>query len=192
MPGIKNTVLAGGENGTLGIKANSCASWQVGKIQSIWYKAYASDFQTNYAARIIPELQSKPSIISPSYTNEDLIPAGQPLSRFDAKKLKLAHSLDGFTWKILPTSVVDTTNHTVAAVGKVGGYYMIVSGCEGESFSLQQSSTLGVRTVVKKSADITTLVIHEQNSQQELQVKTISQRTSFLQRILVFLRNVLK
>jgi hypothetical protein len=55
-----------------------------------------------------------------------LKPPGNPKKPFLAKNLKLAYSADGITWKILPTSVVDTKNHTVAALHKIGGYYMIV------------------------------------------------------------------
>ncbi|OGK59331.1 hypothetical protein A3I56_02470 [Candidatus Roizmanbacteria bacterium RIFCSPLOWO2_02_FULL_43_10] len=126
LPGFKNITLVGGT--TIGIKVCSSIAWQIGRIQNIWYKAYAPGFSIDNAARIIPELQKKPSIISLSYTDADLIPPGQPSKRFNPKTLKLAHSLYGSTWTILPTSVVDTVNHTVAALHRIGGYYMIVSG----------------------------------------------------------------
>jgi hypothetical protein len=119
----RNILIAGN---ILGIRTSKGLLWQIGKIQNIWYKAYAPSGSTTSAAKIIPELQNKPSIIAFSYTDKDLIPPGKPKSSFNPKKLQLAHSLDGVTWKILPTSVVDTKNHTVAALHKIGGYYMVV------------------------------------------------------------------
>ena len=55
-----------------------------------------------------------------------MYPTGLPGSRFDEKSLKIAYSDDGVIWKILPGSVVDIENNTVAVVGKVGGFYMVV------------------------------------------------------------------
>ncbi len=119
-----NAVLAGGER--LGIRAPIGIVWQVGNILKIWYKAYPPTGSNMAPAIIIPELQKKPSIVSLSYTYADLIPPGRPKTLFNSRTLKLAYSVDGITWKILPTSAVDTRNKTVAAIHKIGGYYMIV------------------------------------------------------------------
>ncbi|MGB4966039.1 MAG: hypothetical protein WBO77_02940 [Microgenomates group bacterium] len=118
-----NAVYAGGTH--IGVKTTGGIYWQVGNVQNIWYKAYAPVGSTIEPAKIIPELQKKPSIITLGYMEPNLIPPGKPLTKFNAKKLKLAHSLDGIIWKILPTSVVDTTNRTVSALHRIGGYYMI-------------------------------------------------------------------
>ncbi|QQG41321.1 MAG: hypothetical protein HYV90_04090 [Candidatus Woesebacteria bacterium] len=89
----------------------------VGYIQNIWYKSYPPN--DNYSpAKIIPELQNKPSILSLSFAN-------LPISGLNPKKFKLVRSLDGKTWSVLPNSVVDTVNKTVSAVTKIGGYYAI-------------------------------------------------------------------
>jgi len=121
-------VLSNKKHNLLSLLSAGRTLWQIGKIQQIWYKAYPPRGSDKDPARIIPELQSKPSIIALSYKDIDLIPPGKPRSRFNSKTLKLAHSLDGITWKVLPTSVVDTVNHTVAALDRVGGYYVIVAG----------------------------------------------------------------
>jgi len=119
-----NAILGGGVGGILGIKSIFGTYWQLGKLQEVWYKTYPPSGHD--PARIIPELQSKPSIIAFKYTVNDLIPVGRPNAVYNPTKLKIAHSLDGKNWKILKNTVVDTTSFTVAVVEKVGGYYMIV------------------------------------------------------------------
>jgi len=120
-----NTVLAGGI--ILGIKTGGSLYWQIGNIQKIYYKAYTPQGSGNDPPIIIPSLQSNPSILSLSYKGSDLIPPGSPKYKFPAKSLKLAYSVDGINWKLLPGSVVDIVNHTVSMVQKIGGYYVIVS-----------------------------------------------------------------
>jgi hypothetical protein len=117
-----NSIFAGS---ILGIKAGKGISWQIGPMRQVWYKAYAAATDKE-AAKIIPDIQNKPSIIALTYNDSDLVPPGKPKSKFNTKNLKLAYSVDGITWKILPTSVVDSKNHTVAALHKIGGYYMVV------------------------------------------------------------------
>lgn len=120
-----HAVIAG--DSFLGIKNKTGGiSWQVGNLQKIFYKAYAPSGTTYDPAIIIPTLQQNSSIISLSYSDNDLIPPGDPTHPFPEKLLKLAKSEDGITWTIMSSSVVDTVNNTVAAVDKVGGYYMIV------------------------------------------------------------------
>ncbi|MFQ5452044.1 MAG: hypothetical protein ACE5DQ_00605 [Candidatus Paceibacterota bacterium] len=70
-------------------------------------------------ARILPSLHKKPSIVALSYSDHQI-------NGISESSLRLAYSQDMQTWKILPTSVVDPVNNTVAALNKVGGYYMIV------------------------------------------------------------------
>lgn len=123
---LTNIVIAGGENGIVGIKKSGKIYWQIGKIHSIWYKAYPPLNTTLDPAKIIPELQKKPSILGISYSQENLIPPGNPKALFNQEKLAIAHSVDGSSWTILPTSVVDINTHTVAALDEIGGYYMIV------------------------------------------------------------------
>lgn len=126
-PATNNTVFAGGGDLTiLGFKKGGVVSWQVSNIQEMWLKAYPAPGHD--AAKIIPELQEKSSIIALKYKKSDLVPPGFPNTKFNELKLKIAHSLDGKTWTILPTSVVDPITNTVAAIGKIGGYYMIVGG----------------------------------------------------------------
>ncbi len=134
-----NTVLTGGD--LMGIKTRSGVAWQVGSIQKIFYKAYPPKNSNNEPPVIIPSLQDKPSIISLGYTDLDLVPPGDPTHPFKPSALKLAHSPDGITWSIMPSSTVDPENKTVAAIDKLGGYYMIVSG----------RSTLNLPSVYNKS-----------------------------------------
>lgn len=122
---LNNTVFAGGGDSTiLGIKKSGAVLWQVGNVQEMWLKAYPAPGHD--APRIIPELQEKTSIIALKYTKSDLVPPGFPKTKFSEAKLKIAHSLDGKNWTTLASSVVDPITNTVAAIGKIGGYYMIV------------------------------------------------------------------
>jgi len=98
--------------------------WQLGDDQEVWLKTFETD-RSLIPTRIIDTVQTKPAIIALSYTPEQLYSAGTGC-RFPESSLKLAHSLDGMRWQVLTSSVVDTTNHTVGAIHKVGGYYMIV------------------------------------------------------------------
>ena len=118
-----NSLTAGpSEKPVIGVKNFGRIDWQIGNIYEVWFK----DFYNG--AKILPKIQSKPSIVALSFKNADLIISGKPGEIFDTKYLRLAHSEDGVTWRILSTSVVDTVNKTVAALHKVGGYYMIVAG----------------------------------------------------------------
>lgn len=119
------TVAGSGVGKKLGIQSLGSTYWQVGSINAIWYKAYAGATDKADAA-IVPQLQQKPSILAVSYELEDLIPPGQPSSSFQPNTLKLAHSIDGIHWQLLPNSVIDTGNRTVAVIAPVGGYYTIV------------------------------------------------------------------
>jgi len=122
----KNIRVAGeGVGRLLGITTTNGTHWQLGHIHNVWYKAYAAGVDKQ-AAAIIPELQTKPSILSISFDEADLIPPGQPTKQFQPTSMRLAYSSDGVNWRILDSSVVDTTNQTVAAVTTVGGYYTIV------------------------------------------------------------------
>jgi hypothetical protein len=105
---------------------------------------------------ILPALQSKPSIISLSYTSKDLIPPGDSTHPFSPMSLKLAYSSDGKTWTILLTSVVDPTNKTVAAIHKLGGYYMIVYQPYQQVVPTQIPSVQGVTTDATESITPTT------------------------------------
>lgn len=143
-----NTVMAGGNGligGILAIRQDCGLMWQVGGIQQMWFKTYPPKGSDKPAAIIIPELQSHPSIIALGYSPSDLIPPGSPDNPFNPSGLKLAHSLDGVSWGILSTSVVDTSNRTVAALHRVGGFYMIVAGCQNQRFiqPVVESYTLG-------------------------------------------------
>lgn len=125
IPSLSNLVFAGGADRTIiGVKESKGILWQVGNIEEMWYKSYPAVGHSS--AIIIPDLQKKDSIIAFKYTDNDLIPPGVPNSKFVETKLKLAHSLDGKNWTVIPSSVVDPINNTVAGLGKVGGYYMIV------------------------------------------------------------------
>ncbi len=119
-----NAILAGGS--LLGVRSSGGTRWQVGNVQYICYKAYPPIGSDKEAAKIIPSLHKKSSIVALSYTKENLIPVGQPKKKYNPSRFALAVSSDGKMWKILPSSVVDTVNRTVAALDKPCGYYMIV------------------------------------------------------------------
>lgn len=108
----------------MGFKDKGIIYWQVSNIQQINYKAYPVSGKT--APVIIPELQAKDSIIALKYIDSNLIPPGEPDTKFNENTLRLAHSLDGINWQVIPSSVVDTVNNTVAALTRVAGYYTIV------------------------------------------------------------------
>jgi len=120
-----NLLIAGYSGGELmGFRQSNTIYWQVGGVQELFYKAYPAAGKS--APVIVSSIQDKPSIIALKYTDSDLIPPGEPDTIFDSNKLRLAHSTDGLNWQIIPSSVVDTTNKTVAAIARVGGYYTIV------------------------------------------------------------------
>lgn len=124
---------------SIGFKRGNSIFWQVGKVQKVYFKAY-SPAQENPI--IIPSLQNKPSILSLSYTADDLIPAGDVAHPFSPSTLHLAHSPDGKSWMLMPSSVVDENNKTVSAIAKIGGYYMIVAKPVAQpSISTVQSAT---------------------------------------------------
>ncbi|MFC1710248.1 Kelch repeat-containing protein [Patescibacteria group bacterium] len=122
--GSNGFILGEGERGVLAVKTSSGNYYQVGNIQNIWYKAYP--VQGSQAPVIIPDLQTKSSIIALKYEKKDLLLHGYANTFFPEKNLKLAHSIDGITWRILPNTVLDIENNTVAVVSKVGGYYTIM------------------------------------------------------------------
>lgn len=120
-----NLLIAGWSGGELmGFRESNTIYWQVGGVQQLFYKAYPAVDKD--APMIIPELQKKESIIALKYTDSNLIPPGEPDTKFNETTLRLAHSMDGINWQIIPSSVVDTVNKTVAALAKVAGYYTIV------------------------------------------------------------------
>lgn len=121
-----NVKFIGGEQPLIGFTYKSKTYWQVGAIHELWYKTVKSSENIDPAI-IIPELQKYPSIISLSYQSKDLVPPGSPKTLFDDKSLALAHSLDGYHWKVLESSVVDQQQKTVSAISQVGGFYMIVA-----------------------------------------------------------------
>lgn len=114
-----NSILFAGGN-IMSVKIKGSRYWQLGTIENVWYK----DFHNK--AKILPSVQTKSSIIILTYTDADLAILGKPGKKFNPKNLKLGYSQDGVNWTILPTSVVDTINHTVAALHKIGGYYVIL------------------------------------------------------------------
>ena len=123
----KGNLLVAGWQGhqLMGFKENKTIYWQIGNIQQMFYKAYPAAGKE--AATIIPEVQHKSSIIALKYNKSQLIPPGEPNTKFSELKLKLAHSMDGSNWRIMSNSVVDPINNTVAAIDKLGGYYVIVA-----------------------------------------------------------------
>ena len=113
-----NSLLIG--NAKLMLMIGNSKYWQQGSIHELWLKDHFNQ------AKILPELQHKPSIIALSYTENNLINPGDLKHPFKEERLKLAFSTDGQYWVILPTSVVDKVNNTVAALDKIRGYYMII------------------------------------------------------------------
>lgn len=187
-----NIVLAGGIGGKLGIRQACGVAWQVGGVQQMWYKSYPPEGSNKPAAIIIPELQTKPSIIALSYKDTDLSPQGKVSQRFLESQLKLAHSLEGSVWRIMPSSVVDPINNTVAALEKLGGYYMIVASCGGRTGRAFTPSTLGETTInddVTPVEKVTSPVIKNESMPKSAQpvVKT----ESFFQKVTKVVRKIL-
>lgn len=120
-----NAVLAGGS--VLGIKINNRTYWQISPIQEIWYKAYPPRNTNLQAAKIIPELQVRPTILMVSYQNNWLQIPGQQGKQFKEDNLYIANSRDGYTWQILPQTLTDIEKKQLAVVTNIGGYYVIVA-----------------------------------------------------------------
>ncbi len=98
--------------------------WQVSDVYDLWFRAFSNN------AKIINPL--KPSIIAIKYTKDQL-------GKLPESSLVLAYSDDeGLTWKILPASIIDKKNKTVAAITRAGGQYMLIAGFAGQSTNLQQ------------------------------------------------------
>jgi len=87
--------------------------WQVSPVYDIWFKASFND------AKIVAP--NKDILISFGYRS-------YWLDQLPERSLKVAFSQDKDNWQILPTSVLDMGNKTVAALHKAGGYYMLVAG----------------------------------------------------------------
>ncbi len=99
-----------------GTRRVSGAYWQASGIYNAWYKSFFND------AKIMPEVIATPYLLAIKYDPIKLDP------NLPEGNLKLAYSQDGEVWKVLPNSVLDMVNKTVAVVTKQGGYYMLVSG----------------------------------------------------------------
>lgn len=112
--------------------------WQVSDVYDLWFKSFF-----NNAKILYPD---KPSIFAISYEKSQL-------GKLPEASLKLAYSSDeGKTWKILPTSVLDKNNKTVAALTKNGGYYMLVAGYGGYtvSYGSQQAEMVSDKKIEEK------------------------------------------
>ena len=125
----------------VGIRTASCG---VGDIHQIWLTDYYNK------ANILASVQNKPSIIALHYNDLQLLKTGG--GSVPESSLKISYSPDGITWTVLPTSVVDQVNNTVAALHKIGGYYMITS-CGGR-FRSTGGRLLGTSIPVEMSLDI--------------------------------------
>ncbi|QQG44380.1 MAG: carboxypeptidase regulatory-like domain-containing protein [Candidatus Roizmanbacteria bacterium] len=112
--------------------------WQVSDVYDLWFRSFFND------AKIIKPL--KTSIVAIKYNLTQL-------GKLPENSLKLAYSEDnGKNWKILPTSVVDKKNKTVAALTTVKGYYMAVAGFGGDfvSYGTQPSEVVKDNKKVEK------------------------------------------
>ncbi len=187
-----NIVLAGGIGGKLGIKQACGIAWQVGGVHQMWYKTYPPEGSNKPAAIIIPELQVKPSIIALSYKDTDLTPPGNASQRFLESQLKLAHSMEGAVWRIMPTSVVDPINNTVAALEKLGGYYMIVASCGGTTARTFVPSTLGETTINEDAAPAEDTISPEIKKEKASKPAQSTVKTeSFFQKVTKVVRKIL-
>lgn len=98
--------------------------WQLSDIYDLWFRAFSNN------AKIINPF--KPSIVAIKYSLDQL-------GQLPESSLALALSTDeGKTWKILPTSILDKKNKTVAALSKVGGQYMLIAGFAGQNKNIEQ------------------------------------------------------
>ena len=138
----------------VGIRTASCG---VGDIHQIWL----TDFYNK--ANILSSVQNKPSIVALHYNEFQLLKSGG--GSVPESALKISYSPDGITWTTLPTSVVDTVNNTVAALHKIGGYYMITS-CGGRLGT--GSRLLGTSIPVGTSLGVT----DDTSSEDELDIST--------------------
>lgn len=186
-----NIAFAGDPDGVnfLGIRQGNQTLWQVGKLQNIWYKAYGSDNSTSGSVHIIPELQSKYSTLVLKYDRNDLFPAGSPRTKFNELNLRIAKSIDGVNWTLLPGSISNPLNNSVSVVDRIGGYYMIV----GNDGSLVQNQVLGATDEKLDLAAVKPKASASPSSETKESNKSVvtqpNQNPSFLQRLVHFFRD---
>lgn len=109
--------------------------WQVSDIYDLWFRAFF-----NNAKIVNPQ---KPSIVAINYSKDQL-------GQLPESSLALAYSADeGKTWKILPSSIIDKKNKTVAALSGLGGQYMLIAG-----FALQDNNVQQVQQDNENISDI--------------------------------------
>jgi hypothetical protein len=107
-------------------------------IYEVWFKSFFNNAKILYP--------NKPSIFAIRYEKSQL-------DNLPESSLKLAYSADeGKTWKILPTSVLDKKNRTVAALTKKGGHYMLVAGY-GSYYPITYASQPAERVSNKKAQE---------------------------------------
>ncbi len=106
---------------------------QISPVYYIVWRAFSND------AKIIEA--AKPFIVSLNYHPEDI-------GTFSEGQFKLAYSMDKQNWKILPNSVVNTTNTNVATTTtQTEGYYVIVAGVPTGIASTSSAPILGEHTI---------------------------------------------
>ena len=145
--------------------------WQVSDVYDLWFRSFFND------AKIINPLRS--SIVAIKYNKNQL-------GKLPENSLVLAQSLnEGKTWKILPTSVVDKKNRTVAALSTVKGYYMAVAGFVRPStfvpFKTQKAE------IIKDPVKKTTMQKHEKKQVKQQAQEPPKESKNLLARMLDFL-----
>lgn len=164
------------------------------RLNGLWQVSDVFDvrFRSSYnSAVIIPD---KASILVIRYNPEWL---GKNLPE---KSLKLVYSTDGKKWKLLKTSIWNKNNRTVAAMTKVGGYYMLVAGYGSYTSESGLPGTTkaqtGNKTVVSGTEKAAPTVVKSRESLSTVAEKEISPVTvptptpkrSFFQKIVDFFR----
>lgn len=167
------------------IKVAQGTAWIIGEVQNLWLKDFYND------AKILQPLQSKPSIVSLSYTSDMLKINGKPGDVFGPDQLKLAYTSDLKKWTILPSSVVDSVNRTVSAVDTIGGYYTIVALPNGRrvSSAINYESDKVLSVSDTQEAEPQVLPMKEKRSMPE-ENKPIDQSTTLFDRIVSVIRKV--
>lgn len=148
--------------------------WQITDAFSLWFRS-----QFNNAKVIKP---SKQSIVTIKYTKGDV-------GKLPEKSLKMAFSQDeGKTWTILPSSVIDTVNKTVAAVSTVTGRYMLVGGFQSLGFEVQAAEKITADKTYDATIDKKPEKIEEiENAEKKVSKPPEETKKSLFERILDFI-----
>lgn len=169
---------------TPSLKLSQGDFWILGEIHEVWYKDYHN------GASVLPSVQTKPSVFSLRYSDNDLIIAGQPSAFFNEGSLKMVHSLDQKAWRIIPSSIVDSSQNTVSVVEKIGGYYALIS--TAPRGSQQTKNAITTRVLGEKKGTARPRPVNISTTPQMNKQTSTPPTQTFRDRIMLLIRELIK